>query len=178
MAAKNRTLVRTSGVSQRVGDLGPGLLKYRPQRVRMRRSRGWAKMRIAAVDGRLARTGDVRLVFSKRPRSAWKTVVAFATNETKPAARQIVSIYEKRWAIEVLFKELRGDLGLGDYRVLSKDAIHRHVHLCGLGPLDADPPQHGRCRCTSQEGEDGSAPADDERTPHHPARRDSTRSGS
>jgi len=34
-----------------------------------------------------------------------------------------------------LFKELRGDLGLGDYQVLSKDAIHRHLHLCGLAHL-------------------------------------------
>ncbi len=132
VASKNRTILRTCGVSQRIGDLGPGLLKYRGQRVRMRRSRGWAKMRIAAVDGRLARTGDVRLVFSQRPRSAWKTMVAFATNETKLAARAIVSIYEKRWAIEVLFKELRGDLGLGDYQVRSKNAIQRHLHLCGL----------------------------------------------
>lgn len=135
VAAKNRTLVRTWGVSQRIGDLGPGLLKYGGQRVRMPRSRGWAKMRIVAVDGRLAKTGDIRLVFSKRPRSSWKTMVAFATNETKLAARAIVSIYEKRWAIEVLFKELRGDLGLGDYQVLSKDAIQRHLHLCGLAHL-------------------------------------------
>lgn len=135
VAAKNRTLVRPWGVSQRIGDLGPGVLKHRGQRVRMRRSRGWATMRIAAVDGRLAKTGDVRLVFSKRPRSAWKTLVAFATNETKRPARAIVSIYEKRWAIEVLFKELRGDLGLGDYQVLSKDAIQRHLHLCGLAHL-------------------------------------------
>lgn len=135
VASKNRTIVRTWGVAQKIGDLGPGLLKYRGRPVRMPRARGWAKMRIAAVDGRLARTGDVRLVFSKRPRSGWKTMVAFATNETKLAARAIVSIYEKRWAIEVLFKELRGDLGLGDYQVLSKDAIQRHLHLCGLAHL-------------------------------------------
>ena len=62
-------------------------------------------------------------------------MVAFATNETKLAARAIVSIYEKRWAIEVLFNELRGDLGLGDDQVLSKDAIQRHLHLCGLAHL-------------------------------------------
>lgn len=135
VAARNRTIVRTWGVSQRIGDLGPGLLKYRGRRVRMRRSRGWAALRIAAVDGRLSRIGNVRLVFSKRPRSAWKSMVAFATNEAKLAARAIVSIYEKRWAIEVLFKELRGDLGLGDYQVLSKDSIQRHLHLCGLAHL-------------------------------------------
>ena len=66
------------------------------------------------AEGRLARTGDVALVFSKRPPSAWKTMVAFATKETKLAGRAIVSIYEKRRAIEVLFKELQNDLGLGD----------------------------------------------------------------
>jgi hypothetical protein len=41
------------------------------------------------------------LWLAKRPRSSWKTMVAFATNETKLAARAIVSIYEKRWAIEM-----------------------------------------------------------------------------
>ena len=30
---------------------------------------------------------------------------------------------------------LRGDLGLGDYQVLSKDAIQRHHDLCGLAHL-------------------------------------------
>jgi len=62
-------------------------------------------------------------------------MVALATNENKLAARAIVSVYEKRWAIEVLFKELRGDLGLGDYQVLSQDGIQRHLHLCGLAHL-------------------------------------------
>ncbi len=46
-----------------------------------------------------------------------------------------MSVYEKRWAIEVLFKDLRGHLGLDDDQVLSKDAIQRHLHLCGLAHL-------------------------------------------
>jgi len=135
VASRNRSLTRTWGVAQRIGDLGPGLLKYAGCSARMPRARGKAKLRIAAVDGRLTRIGDVRLVISKRPRSPWKTRVAFATNETGLAAREIVSVYEKRWAIEVLFKELRGHLGLGDYQVLSKDAIQKHLHLCGLAHL-------------------------------------------
>jgi SRSO17 transposase len=135
VASRNRTLTRTWGVSQKIVDLGPGLLRYAGRNVHMPRARGWAKLRIAPVDGRLAHIGEVRLVISKRPGSPWKTRVAFATNETSLAAREIVSVYEKRWAIEVLFKELRGDLGLGDYQVLSKDAIQRHLHLCGLAHL-------------------------------------------
>src|SRR5262249_52389681 len=43
--------------------------------------------------------------------------------------------YEKRWAIEVLFKELRGSLGLGDYQVLPERGIRNHLHLCGLAHL-------------------------------------------
>ena len=47
-------------------------------------------------------------------------------------AREIIAIYEKRWNIEVMFKELRSSLGLDDYQVLSRNAIERHLHLCGL----------------------------------------------
>jgi hypothetical protein len=32
----------------------------------------------------------------------------------------------------VLFKELRSSLGLCDYQVLSRHAIERHLHLCGM----------------------------------------------
>jgi hypothetical protein len=135
VASKNRTFTRQQGGKRKIAALAPGLLKHKGRRVRMRRSRGWAQMRIAQADGRLARIGDVRMVVSKRPRSAWKTTVAFVTNETNRDGRTIVSIYERRWDIEVLFKELQGDLGLGDYQVLSEDAILKHLHLCGLAHL-------------------------------------------
>ncbi len=135
VASRNRTFTRTWGASQTIGGLGPGLLKHAGRTVRMPRARGCAKLRIAAVDGRLARIGNVRLVYSKRPRSAFKSMVAFATNETKRTAREIVSIYEKRWMIEVLFKELKVHVGLGDYQVLRMEAIQRHLHLCGLAHL-------------------------------------------
>ena len=37
--------------------------------------------------------------------------------------------------IEVLFKELHQDLGLGDYQMLHRDGILRHLHLCCLAHL-------------------------------------------
>ena len=46
------------------------------------------------------------------------------------APREIIAIYEKRWNIEVLFKELRTSLGLCDYQVLRRTAIERYLHLC------------------------------------------------
>lgn len=132
VASRNRWFTREWGVEQKIADLGPGLLKHRGRNARMPRSRGTRKMRIADVVGALAKIGRVKLVFSKRPRDPWKNLVAFATNETKLDARTIVSIYERPWRIEVLFKELEGDLGLGDYQVLSHRGIVHHLHVCGL----------------------------------------------
>ena len=46
-----------------------------------------------------------------------------------------MTIFEKRWNIEVLFKELRNSLGFCDYQVLSRNAIERHLHLCCMAHL-------------------------------------------
>jgi hypothetical protein len=135
VAAKGRRLHASGRKAKRLGDLGIGLLKHQGRAVRMPRSRGRAKMRIAPIEGELARIGPVKIVFSKRPGQPWKHVVAFATNETGLDARTVVSVYERRWSIEVLFKELRSDLGLGDYQVLARAAIQKHLHLCGLAHL-------------------------------------------
>ena len=59
-------------------------------------------------------------------------MVVIATDETGPEARTIVAKYEKRRAIEVLFKESRESLGLGDYQVQSERTIRHHLHLSGL----------------------------------------------
>jgi hypothetical protein len=134
VASRNRLLER-DGRQGTIGDLGPGLLKHHGQRVRMRRARGWRWMTIAAVDGRLKKIGAVRVVFSKRPGDPWKKRVAIVTNETKLSARDIVATYERRWAIEVLFKELKGTFGLGEYQMQKRQGIERHLHLCGLAHL-------------------------------------------
>jgi SRSO17 transposase len=134
VASRNRLLEQKHGW-RRIGDLGPGVLKHRGERVRLRRARGWRWLNIAAVDGRLKKIGAVRLVFSRRPGDRWKNLVAIATNTTTMPARAIMATYERRWAIEVLFKELKGTLGLGEYQVLKRQGIERHLHLCGLAHL-------------------------------------------
>jgi len=134
VASRNRLLER-DGRQRTIGAVGPGLLKHHGQRVRMRRSRGWRWMTITAVNGRLKKIGAVRVVFSKRPRDPWKKLVAMVTNETTLPARDIVAIYERRWAIEVLFKELKGTFGLGEYQMQKRQGIERHLHLCGLAHL-------------------------------------------
>jgi hypothetical protein len=136
VAAKNRSFI-SEGTSKgrKIADVAPGLIKHQGRNVRMPRSRGRASLRIACGDGYLSRIGQVRMVLSKRPNERWKTTVAIVTNARNIDARGIVSIYERRWKIEVLFKELEQDLGLGDYQMLKETAIVHHLHLCCLAHL-------------------------------------------
>jgi hypothetical protein len=136
VAQRGRNFTTPNGKRRKIARLMPGLIRHQGRTVRMRRARGrHATLRIAAADGRLSRIGRVRMVISKRPRGPWKKCIAIVTNETGLRPRQIIATYELRWNIEVLFKELHQDLGLGDYQVLHRDAILRHLHLCCLAHL-------------------------------------------
>lgn len=135
VASKNRKLSRKHCRPRTIKELAAGVLKHHGHRVRLRRARCWRWLRIACVDGSLNRLGQVRMVLSKRPRDPWKKTLAVVTNERKLKAREIMVIFEKRWNIEVLFKELRNSLGLCDYQVLSRHAIERHLHLSCMAHL-------------------------------------------
>lgn len=135
VAQRNRNFRTANGETRKVARLMPGLIRHRGTNVRMKRSRKTARLRIASVDGHLSRIGRVRMVVSKRPRGPWKKCIAIVTNETGLKARQVVEIYERRWLIEVLFKELAQDLGLGDYQMLQTDGIVHHLHVCCLAHL-------------------------------------------
>ncbi len=58
-----------------------------------------------------------------------KTVIALVTNNICLSIEKVVSRYLKRWAIEVMIKEQKQLLGLGDYRVWRYRAIVRHLCL-------------------------------------------------
>jgi hypothetical protein len=135
VAQRSRRFTRTRGVRKAIGELAPGWIRHQGHHVRQRRARRWAALRIAKVQGQLSRIGHVALVASKRVGDPFKNLVVFVTNERRLAAKTIVSIYEQRWFIEILFKELRNDLGLCAYQVLEEDAIVRHLHLCCLSHL-------------------------------------------
>jgi SRSO17 transposase len=139
VAARNRTFTtdagKRRGKRKSIARLMPGLIRHKGRRVRMRRSRGHATLRIASADGRLSRIGRVRMVVSKRPRGPWKKCIAVVTSETGLRPRQVVAIYERRWLIEVLFKELRQDLGLADYQMIAEEGVLRHLHVCCLAHL-------------------------------------------
>lgn len=137
VASKNRNFRRDGekGKGRKIADLAPGVIRHHGRFVRMKRSRGTAKLRIAAVDGQLSRIGRVRMVLSKRPNETWKTTIAIITNSLGTDARAIVAIYERRWNIEVLFKDLEQSLGLSDYQMLHERAIVNHLHLICLAYL-------------------------------------------
>jgi SRSO17 transposase len=135
VAARNRNFTSANHKPRKIAKLMPGLIRHQGNNVRMKRARGTAALRIACCDGRLSRIGQVRMVVSKRPRGPWKKCIAIVTNETGLKARQVVEIYERRWLIEVLFKELAQDLGLGDYQMLQTDGIVNHLHVCCLAHL-------------------------------------------
>ena len=133
VASRNRKFTRRhSHLARRIGEFAPGVIRSEGKNVRMRRAKGWRSNRLAPLDGRLGRTGRVRMVISKRPKDPWNKLLAVVTTETNLSAREIMVIYERRWQIEVMFKELRSSLGLCDYQVLSRNAIERHLHLCGI----------------------------------------------
>jgi hypothetical protein len=58
-----------------------------------------------------------------------------ATNETRWSAVRVLSHYLNRWPIEVLFKESKQYLGLGDYQLLRYRGIVRYLHLVLIAHL-------------------------------------------
>jgi hypothetical protein len=89
--------------------------------------------RVAERLGRLSKAGEVKLIFSRRVRErAW---VVLVTNQRQWSAKTVLSHYQRRWGIEVLFKMAKQHLGLGDYQVLRYRAIENYLRLVFLASL-------------------------------------------
>jgi len=83
--------------------------------------------RLAERIGRLNKLGMTKVVFSRR-RGDRKNI-ALVTDDLRASSKTIVADYLKRWAIEMLIKDEKQQLGLGDYRVLRYQSVVRHLHL-------------------------------------------------
>ena len=77
--------------------------------------------------GLLSHIGPVKVVFSRRRNE--RNILALVTDDLGASCRTVVADYLKRWAIEVLIKDEKQQLGLGDYRVKRYRAAVRHLHL-------------------------------------------------
>ena len=91
---------------------------------------------------RVSQAGDVQVVYSwktpaynPRPNYQRRQFAALATNDVRLAPRKVVEYYELRWQIEVLFRELKGQLGLQDYHGTHFPSFERYVTLTLLGYL-------------------------------------------
>jgi SRSO17 transposase len=137
VASKNRNF-RPEGTKEKgrkIADQAVGLLRHHGRFVCMKRARGTARLKIASVAGHLSRIGPVRMVISKRPQETWKSTIAIVTNCLGMDARAVVAAYERRWNIEVMFKDLEQSLGLSEYQMLHERAIVNHLHLVCLAHL-------------------------------------------
>lgn len=85
------------------------------------------RYRIAERTGHLRGLGQVKVVFSRR-RGDSKNI-ALVTSDLRASAANVVRDYLKRWAVELLIKDEKQHLGLGDYRCWRYRAVVRHLHL-------------------------------------------------
>jgi SRSO17 transposase len=122
----NRWLTVNS-VKHKIGKYGRNILNRTSQWYSIKGLRKTSRYKLAQRVGTMSKLGKVKVVFSKRRND--KTVVALVTNNIRLSIKKVVSRYLKRWAIEVMIKEQKQHLGLGDYRVWRYRAIVRHLCL-------------------------------------------------
>ena len=75
----------------------------------------------------LRHVGDVTVVLSKKGRNVGPhNTKLLVTNLAELTPRQVVSIYQKRWAIELVNWELKSGLGLGQHQVSGEQTAVRN----------------------------------------------------
>lgn len=133
--AKSNRRFCTGGTWRKLGDYGRNVLKRGGQWHSIKGLCKTGKYRLAERTGKLKKLDEVKVVFSKR--QGENKMVALVTDDLHAPMRSVVADYLKRWCIELLIKEEKQQLGLGDYRVLRYEAVVRHLHLvdCAYGCL-------------------------------------------
>jgi hypothetical protein len=86
---------------------------------------------------RLRHIGDVTIILSKKRRNEGpKHTKILVTNLPEARARQVVDVYRRRWAVELLVKELKGAMGLGQHQVTKEpQRIERSVAISVMAYL-------------------------------------------
>ncbi len=125
----NRRFV-TSGQRHRLDRYGRNVLQRSGQWMTIEGPRKRRTCRVAERVGTLKGLGEVRVVFSRRKED--RDGFALVTNDLSRPARRVVADYLLRWSIELLIKDEKQHLGLGDYRVLRYRAVVRHLHLVDI----------------------------------------------
>jgi hypothetical protein len=95
---------------------------------------GPRQFRAVAYRGRLNRIGLVQVVLvQERYHSGkWSPWVALATDRLDLTAAEVVRVYLQRWALEVLHRDAKQNLGLTDCQMRSLEGTVRHWLLAFL----------------------------------------------
>jgi hypothetical protein len=126
VAKANRNFT-VGNVSRRLGSYGRNVLHNCGRWHSIKGLRTARVYRIAMRKGSMKRLGEVKVVFARRKGD--REYRALVTDNLRLSAKSIIIYYLKRWAIEMLIRDQKQHLGLGDYRVLRYRAVVRHLHL-------------------------------------------------
>ena len=116
-----------NGRKHKIGSYGRNLLNRTGTWFSLQGLRKTGRYKLVQRTGTMNKLGTVKVVFSRRRGD--RSVTALVTDDLRTSMKKIVSRYLKRWAIEVMIKEQKQHLGLGDYRVWRYRAIVRHLSL-------------------------------------------------
>jgi hypothetical protein len=99
-------------------------------------------LRIRHTSGSLRSVGKVELVCSERRNRPDGRRKYLACNDLRATARQIVTGYRMRWAVELFHKCVKQNLGFEDVATHGFDAVMSHVHwvYCAYILLHMSPP--------------------------------------
>ena len=86
---------------------------------------------------RLQHIGEVMVVLSKKGRNVGpKKTKIIVTDLAGVTLRQVISIYQRRWSVEILFKELKSALGLGQHQVTKESGrVEKSIGIALLAYL-------------------------------------------
>jgi len=126
VAKANRNFT-IDGVSRRLGKYGRNVLRNSGRWQSIQGLRTARLYRLAMRKGVMKGLGQVQVVFARR--QGQRDYRALVTDNLKWSATSVIVCYLKRWAIEMLIRDQKQHLGLGDYRVLRYRAVVRHLHL-------------------------------------------------
>ena len=125
--SKSNRWLTVNSTKHKTGKYGRNILNRTGRWYNIRGMRKMSSYKLAQRIGTMNKIRSVKVVFSKRRGD--RTVIALVTNDIRLSMKKVVSHYLKRWAIEVMIKEQKQHLGLGDYRVWRYRAIVRHLCL-------------------------------------------------
>jgi len=124
---KQNRWFRVGSVKRKLGKYGRNVLHNSGIWCNVTGLRKTGQYRLAERIGKLNKLGTVKIVFSRR--RAEHKHIAIVTDNLAGSMKSIVRDYLKRWSVEMLIKDQKQHLGLGDYRVLRYRAVVRHLHL-------------------------------------------------